>query len=154
GVTQVVSLSGAGATSIAPTNGAMLWEYAWEGSTIVQPAVITNGDILISTGGATGGLGMRRLAVAYGASGWTVQERWTSAGLKPYFNDSIVHKGHAFGFDGSLLACIDLEDGKRKWKDGRYGNGEIILLSDQDILLVLSEQGELALVAATPDGFK
>src|SRR5262249_11939364 len=100
GVTQVVSLSGAGATSIAPTNGAMLWEYAWEGSTIVQPAVITNGDILISTGGATGGLGMRRLAVAYGASGWTVQERWTSAGLKPYFNDSIVHKGHAFGFDG------------------------------------------------------
>ena len=58
-----------------------------------------------------GAVGMRRLAVAQGPAGWTVQERWTSSGLKPYYNDFVVHNGHAFGFDGSLLACIDLADG-------------------------------------------
>ena len=97
---------------------------------------------------------MRRIAVAHGPGGWTAEERWTSNGLKPYFNDFVVHNGYAFGFDGSILSCIDLKDGKREWKGGRYGNGQLILLSDQDLLLVLSEEGELALVAATPDQFK
>ena len=100
-----------------------------------------------------GGMGTRRLAVAHGAAGWTAQEVWTSPGLKPYFNDFVVHKGHAYGFDGSILACIDLKDGKRNWKGGRYGHGQMVLLSDQDLLLVLSEEGELKLVAATPDQF-
>ena len=121
------------------------------GVAIVQPALTADGDVLINAGDAMGGIGMRRLAVAHGAGGWTVEERWTSNGLKPYFNDFVVHKGHAFGFDGSILACIDLEDGTRKWKGGRYGNGQLVLLPDQDLLLVLSEEGELALVKATPD---
>ena len=63
---------------------------------------------LITTADAMGGLGMRRLAVTRHGSGWTVEERWTSRGLKPYFNDYVVHQGHAYGFDGSILSCIDL----------------------------------------------
>jgi outer membrane protein assembly factor BamB len=108
---------------------------------------------LITTGDAMGGLGIRRVSVKKSDEGWKVEERWTSRGLKPYFNDFVVHKGHAFGFDGSILACINLEDGTRAWKGGRYGNGQLVLLPDQDLLLVMSEDGELALVNATPDKF-
>jgi outer membrane protein assembly factor BamB len=153
GVQQVVLLSGAGATSVAPAKGTVLWEHAWEGTTIVQPAVIGDRDILVTTSGAAGGVGIRRLAVTHGPDGWKAEERWTSTGLKPYFNDYVVHKGHAYGFDGAILSCIDLQDGKRVWKGGRYGNGQLVLLADQDLLLVMSEEGELALVNATPDQF-
>jgi len=150
GVQQVMLLSQTGLTSVALADGALLWEHPWPGYPIVQPALTADGDILISVSDSSG---TRRLAVAHGPGGWTVAERWTSIGLKPYFNDFVVHDGYAFGFDGSILACIDLKDGKRKWKGGRYGNGQLVLLSDQDLLLVSSEEGELALVRATPDQF-
>ena len=154
GVEQVVLLTGGGAMSVAPADGSTLWEHSWEtGVAIVQPALAGDGALLVSGGDAMGGSGMRRLAVAHGSGGWTVQERWTTTGLKPYFNDYVVHKGHAYGFDNSILACINLEDGARKWKGGRYGHGQMVLLPDQDLLLVLSEEGDLALVKATPDQF-
>ena len=140
-------------TSVAPADGALLWQHKWPGVTILQPARTVDSDVLITTGDMSGGVGMRRVAVAHGGSGWSVEERWTSKDLKPYFNDFVVHKGCAFGFDGSILACIDLDGGKRKWKGGRYGHGQFVLLPDQDLLLVVSEEGELALVRATPDQF-
>jgi len=154
GVVQILLLGGPGAISVAPANGAVLWEHKWSPGAIVQPALTADGDILINAIASTGGIGTRRLDVRHGSDGWSVEERWTSNGLKPYFNDFVVHKGHAFGFDGSILACIDLEDGTRKWKGGRYGNGQLVLLPEQDLLLVLSEEGELALVGATPDQFR
>lgn len=149
GVAQVLLRSDSGLISVAPTDGKEIWEHQWEGNSIVQPALTPEGDVLITSQEN----GTRSLSVAHDSGGWTVREKWTSNGLKPYFNDFVVHKGFAFGFDGRILACIDLKDGQRKWKGGRYGNGQLVLLPDQDLLLVVSEEGELALVNATPDQF-
>jgi outer membrane protein assembly factor BamB len=149
GVTQILLMTATGATSVAPTDGKQLWSHAWSVNSIVQPAITPDGDVLITSQEN----GARRLAIAHNAGGWSVAERWTSNALKPYFNDFVINKGYAFGFDGRILSCIDLKDGQRKWKGGRYGNGQLVLLPDQDLLLVLSEEGEIALVQATPDQF-
>ena len=154
GVEQIVMLSAAGATGLTPADGKALWSHEWKGFGMLQPAIADGHDILITTSTAGGGEGTRRLAIAREGNGWTAKEVWTSKGLKPYFNDLVVHKGHAFGFDGGILSCIDLADGKRKWKGGRYGHGQMVLLADQDLLLVLSEEGEVALVSATADEFR
>ena len=150
GIKQILLMSESGATSITPAEGTLLWEYPWSGgSRIVQPAMTANGDLLISSGEGTG---MRCINVMHESSGWTIEELWTSVQLKPNFNDFVVHKGYAYGYNGPSLVCIDVKDGKRMWKGGRYG-GQLILLADQDLLLVLSERGELALVNANSDKF-
>ena len=121
GVDQILLLRGSRTISVAPADGSLLWEHTWEpGVGIVQPALVEGNSVLLSTGDGMGGVGMRRIAVSHKSTGWTVEERWTSRGLKPYYNDFVVHKGHAYGFDGTILACIDIADGNRKWKGGRY----------------------------------
>jgi outer membrane protein assembly factor BamB len=154
GVSQIILLDAKGATSVSPTTGARLWDVTVTtggmAAPIVQPAMTADGDVLISAGDTSG---LHRFTVANSAGSWSATSRWSTNGLKPYFNDFVVHKGHAYGFDGSMLACIDVVDGKRKWKGGRYGNGQLVLLPDQDLLLVVTEEGELALASATTDKF-
>jgi outer membrane protein assembly factor BamB len=151
GVEQILLVNGDGIAGVSPADGKVLWKHDWPGGDpIVQPALTADGNVLVSMGNDSG---LRRLAVAKATGGWTAREQWTSRGLKPYFNDFVVHEGYAYGFDGNILACVDLADGARKWKGGRYGNGQFVLLADQDALLVIGEEGELALVGATPDRF-
>ena len=151
GVQQVIMLNNTGAISVAPADGKRLWEHPLPpGARIVQPGLTAEGDVLAHEGE---GAALHRIAATQGAGGWTVTERWTTDGLNPYFSDFVVHKGHAFGFSGSNIVCIDLQNGERKWKGGSYGHGQLVLLADQDVMVVISELGELALVGATPGQF-
>ena len=82
------------------------------------------------------------------------RELWTSRFLKPYFNDALCFDGHCYGFDGRIFTSIDLDEGARNWKAGRYGNGQAIALPAMAALLVLTEQGEIVLVEASPEAHR
>ena len=152
GVSQLLLSTAAGTTSVEPATGKALWTHPWNSGLlllpIVQPAVLDGATVLVGENSS----GLRRLAVHRRDTAWTIDERWVSNGLKPYFNDFVVHRGHAYGFDGAILAAVDLSNGERAWKGGRYGQGQLVLLPDQDVLLVISEDGDLVLVKAVPDG--
>jgi len=160
GVQQIVLMSSTGATGVALADGKELWSHAWPSDTrIMQPAVAGEGQFVISVGDGMGGAGTRLIAVKQGqngqsgSGGWTTEERWTSEEFNPSFTDYVVHKGHVFGFDFGTLACIDVNTGKQTWKAPKHGYGQIVLLPDQDLLLELSEKGELVLIKASPDQF-
>jgi outer membrane protein assembly factor BamB len=155
GVAQIVLLNGVGAVGVSATDGKLLWKHEWKSDGIVQPVVLANGEVLLGSGSGLGvKSGVRCVSVARSDAGWTAEERWTSPALKPYFNDFVVHAGHAYGFDTGKLACIELAAGERKWKGApRYGCGQLLALAEQGLLLVLSEEGDLALVQAAPERF-
>jgi outer membrane protein assembly factor BamB len=150
GQAQVLMSSDAGLVSLAPDTGQTLWNHAWQtqgNPRIVQPHPVAENRVLLGTGV---GYGTRLLSVLQLDGGWQVTEVWTSEKLKPYFNDFVVHQGAIYGFDGKILTCIDLETGARNWKGGRYGAGQLILLEASDLLLVISDKGEVVLVDADP----
>ncbi len=150
GTEQVIFTNGAGAYGHSPEDGRVLWSIPVAGSRIIQPAIPGENQVLVDMGNIKG---LRLVSLKSGSDNWNAEEVWTTNKMKPYFNDLVIHKDHAYGFDGPVLTCIDMKNGERKWRGGRY-SGEIILLADQDVLIILSEKGEIILVNASPDEFK
>ena len=116
-----------GTTAYDPDTGKALWEHAWPTSGIVrclQPALVGEADIVIGTGL---GVGTQRIRVERKDGNWTTTEVWKTTQFKPYYNDMVVHDGHAYGFDNNFFCCVDLENGKVKWKARGYGSGQVLL---------------------------
>lgn len=151
GQPQVLILADRGLVSVDPSSGEQLWEHgmAMPGAPrAVQAHRLGDSGLVVGT---MSGTGVSRIDVARDGNGWKTTERWTTADLKPEFPDFVVHDGHAYGFDGAIFCCIELESGTRKWKGGRYGRGQVLLLADQPALLVLTEKGEALLLATDPE---
>lgn len=160
GERQVVVMDGDGVFSLNPDSGDLLWSHIWkipQAARIIQPLQVDEQTLLVGTGY---GEGTRMLRITKLESqtnvsaNWNVEELWTSRSMKPYFNDFVLHKGYLYGFDHEIVTCIDAKTGDRMWKKGRYGFGQLILEPKDEVLIVLGEQGELALLRATPDQAK
>jgi len=90
--------------------------------------------------------------VTRGADGkYATRELWKNHNLKAAFNNIVTRDGCAFGLDDGILVCLDLATGQRKWKEGRYGTGQVLLAGG--LLLVQTEPGPVTLVEANPAGF-
>ena len=154
GTRQLLMVTELGVYGLDPENGSALWNHNWPisgGYRVVQPNARAN-HVLIGT---TNDMGTRRLDLELAEGEWQVREAWTSRGLKPYFNDFVIHEGAVYGFDNSIMVCLDFETGERLWKGGRYGTGQLLLLADQDLMIVTTEKtGEVVLVQATPDAHR
>jgi outer membrane protein assembly factor BamB len=151
---QLLISTDKGVTSFEPAQGQVLWHHAWElpeGMTrVVQPTLLGD-DVLLGTGFS---FGTRRIHIQHENNAWTNKETWSSKAISPYYNDLVIHKNHLYGFDGPFLVCVSLEDGKGKWRARGYNNGQVLLLPDQDLLVVLSEKGAVALVETNPDAHR
>jgi len=152
GVRQILNFDGTGLYGHDLQDGHVLWEYPFKnppGVNVAQPIVLKDGTILIT---ASYGLGSMRLRVERkeGVNEWSVTPLWKqpSTDLKAKMASAILHDGFVYGLDEGILVCLNPESGKRTWKGGRYGHGQLLLTSGK--LVVLSEKGELVLVNPNP----
>ena len=151
GQPQILSLNDDGLIAVEPTTGNVMWKHPspMPGAPLsLQPHPLRDREVLVTS---VAEFGLAMLDLVHEGDAWKVEKRWASGSIHPSFNDFVVHKGAAFGFDEAIFACIDVETGKRLWKKGRYGHGQVLLLADQELLLILAESGEAVLLAANPE---
>lgn len=149
GVRQLLVFSGSRLMGLTPDRGDLLWEYPWTtqfGVHAGQPLLIGDDRIFLSSGYGTGAA-VVELTPSDG--GLTVRETWRNNRMKNQFTSSVLHDGFIYGLDESILACLDASTGELEWKGGRYGYGQVLLANGH--LIVLTEDGDLALVRATPE---
>ena len=149
GERQILVFSAARLVGLATDGSRVLWEHPWRTEYDVnasQPIVIGDNRLFVSTGY---GKGAAVLELTRNGDGFSVREVWRNIRMKNQFTSSVLYDGFIYGLDESILACVDAATGDLKWKGGRYGYGQVMLASGH--LIVLTEDGNLALVQATPE---
>jgi outer membrane protein assembly factor BamB len=152
GVRQVLIFDAAGLGGYAAADGKELWRHPWptyRGINVAQPLVLDGDRVFISSGY---GVGCAVLRIRQEDGRWSVQELWKNQAMHCKFTSPVAFQGHLYGLDEGVLVCVEAETGKRTWRGERYGHGQLLLADD--LLLILGEQGELALVEATPEAFR
>ncbi|MGD1092061.1 MAG: PQQ-binding-like beta-propeller repeat protein [Bryobacteraceae bacterium] len=150
GQPQIVWISAERVVGVAVEDGKLLWDYpfpAMMDMNCSQPVVVDDSHVLLSS---SEGPGAVFLEISKNGEGLAAHELWKNNRLKNKFNSSVLYQGYVYGFDESILACMDAKTGELKWKGGRYGFGQLLLADGY--LVVLTEQGDLVLVRATPEG--
>ena len=148
----ILSVNEASVVGYDPATRAAVWRFDWPGhynsdASCSQAVVVDDTRVFVSKGY---GIGAALFAVeSTAAEPWTMREAWREAGnLKTKFTNVAIHDGHVYGLSDGILECVRLADGKRQWKGGRYGQGQVLRVGG--LLLVQAESGEVVLVDATP----
>ena len=130
--------------------GEVLWRHSWDSSQphVALPLVLEGERVLVSSGY---GVGSELLQIKRDPAGkFTAQRLWKSNRFKAKFNNPVARDGYVYGLDDGILACLEVATGELKWKDGRDGHGQCILV--RDLLLLTAENGEVLLLDPVPTG--
>ena len=147
GIPQILIFNYKSVVAHNPNSGHVLWRYAWPSAEpVAQPIPLPNDQLLVSSGY---GIGSKLLHIQRDTEGKLgANLLWESRGLKAKFTNVVYRDGYVYGLDDGILVCLDISDGKRTWKKGRYGHGQMILVDD--LLLVQAESGDVVLLEANP----
>ena len=143
---QILTVSATRAMGLDPQSGELLWDYPWVTEYHINAAqpIVTEADRFFISAGY--GHGAAVVQVKPDGSKFKASTVWQNAKMKNKFSSSVFYNNHIYGFDESILACINATTGEQTWKGGRYGFGQLILAGSH--LIVVTEQGELVLVKA------
>ena len=152
GVRQILIVNEDTLSGHDPKTGKELWSHDWPGTSSAdanssQVVPLPPDRVLLSK---AYGMGGALVEIKHEGGEWTTEQLWNNKSvLKTKFTNVVVAGLSIFALSDGILECVDLDSGKRQWKSGRYGQGQILGVGEE--ILVQAESGEVALVAANPE---
>jgi len=133
-------------------DGRVLWRFPWktQGDYNVATPLVAQDYVFVSSGY---GKGCALLELTRDAQGvFAARPVYEHNRMRNVFSTSVLAGEHLYGFDEQFLACLEFRTGRILWKQRGAGRGSVIAADRQ--LVVLGEEGTLALVEASPAGYR
>jgi outer membrane protein assembly factor BamB len=162
GTRVIVSPGGrnAGMVALDKMSGATVWvskelsDEAGYGKVANNTANITtpvysNGRVFYTSAYGTGGALLGLKAAGQDVS---AQEIYFTNNMQNHHGGVVLVDGYLYGFNNSILTCLEFETGKVMWRDRSVGKGSVAYADGR--LYILSEDNVVGLVEASPKGYR
>lgn len=160
-IRQLICYTNRGVVGLRAADGTVLWQYSWPTSfdaNIATPIVAGNYVFISSAYGV--GCALLEL-MPDGSGGIRARPVYVKhRQMRSHHATPVLYQENLYGFDtgGSmatgpnLLQCMDLRTGQVRWSTREIEKGTLIAAAGH--LLILSQNGTLCSVEATPDAFR
>ena len=155
GKDQIISVNEANITGHDPATGEQLWSLDWPGSSsgnasCSQVHALGNNRFFVSKGY---GQGASTFEVKPEGDGYTTEVLWSNTRvLKTKFTNVAIMDDYVFGLNDGILEKVKLEAKRPEWRERGFGHGQLLLVGD--VLLVMGEEGNLAMVDPTSEDYQ
>ena len=151
GVRSYMTFTAGAAVGVRASDGKLMWSYdraSNRTANITTPLFFDNKVFFTSNYGT----GAALLALSAQNGSVSAKEIYFTREMKNHHGGVVLVDGYLYGFDDSILTCLDFATGKRMWRDRSVGKGSVTYADGH--LYIQSEDNAVALAAASPSGYQ
>jgi len=151
GVRTIMTLTSEGGVGVRASDGKLMWHYprVANGTANITTPIYHDNKVFYSSDYGTGGA-----LLSLRAEGGEVraQEAYFTRDMQNHHGGIVLVNGYLYGFNNSILTCLEFATGKVLWRHRSVGKGSLAYADGH--LYLLSENNVVGLAEATPGGYR
>lgn len=153
GTNMVVATGDETAFGIEAATGDLIWEYALEGDGgrgvgSLVPVGLDDDQIFLAHSNDASQV----IRVRAEGEEMTAEQVWLDRVIRNSYTVAVHHEGYLYAYSARILMCVDAATGEMQWRSRAPGDGFITLVGGN--LVIITKDGALHVVAASPDGYE